>query len=149
MDKINNLVIGQGAGPVKFLMSDKEVIALLGEPDFRDEDTEDGCKVLTFSYDNAETDFVFEETENGGFALSSLLCTSQDMTLDGKICYGASQEEFMKYAKSLKAAPPQTESGENSDETLCYFDDLGLMAVFTGGVLTGVQIEYWDDEEDE
>ncbi|MBQ3657289.1 MAG: hypothetical protein II956_10670 [Bacteroidales bacterium] len=149
MNKISNLIIGQGIGPVKFLMSEDEVTSLIGKPDSRDIEDEDGEKVLTLSYDSIETDFVFEETEEGSFALSSLLCTSEDMTLDNKIRYGVSEEDFLKYTKSLKAADPDVETDETSDEKFLYFEDLGLLAVFSSGKLSGLQIEYWDDEDDE
>lgn len=149
MNKISNLVIGQGIGPVKFLMGEEEVVSLIGKPDSRETEDEDGEKVLTLFYDTIETDFVFEETEDGNFALSSLLCTSEDLTLDNKIRYGASEEDFLKYTKSLKAADPETETDETSGEKFLYFEDLGLLAIFTEGKLSGLQIEYWDDEDDE
>ncbi|MBQ9214447.1 MAG: hypothetical protein IJ150_10990 [Bacteroidales bacterium] len=149
MNKISNLVIGQGIGPIKFLMTEDEVISIIGQPDSRECETEDGEQILTLFYDKIETDFVFEKTLEGKFALSSLLCTSEDFTLDNKINCGVSKEDFLKYTKSLKASDPEIEKDEKSNEEFLFFEDLGLLAIFTSEKLSGIQIEYWDEQEDE
>ena len=149
MNKISNLVIGQGIGPAKFLMSDSEIAGLFGKPDEQETFEEDGSKVLTYFYDSMMTDFTFEETEDGGFVLTSLLCSNPDGTVENKIKMGATEEDFMKYAKSMKASEPEVQTDSDSGEKFLYYGDLGLMAVFTDGLLSAVQLEYWDEEEPE
>ncbi|MBQ3691128.1 MAG: hypothetical protein II937_14865 [Bacteroidales bacterium] len=147
MNKINNLVIGQGIGPAKFLMPKSEIIELFGKPDEEVSETEDGDKILTLFYDRMMTDFTFEEAEDGDFVLTSFLCSAPETTIDNKIKFGATEEEFLKYAKSMKASEPEVQTEPGTGEKFLYYSDLGLMAVFTDGVLSAAQLEYWDEEE--
>lgn len=148
-----NLVIGQGMGPAKFGMSEEEIIGLFGKADEREvEDYGDG-KTLTLFYDNMLTDFTFDldEDEDGNevFKLSSLLCSNPDCTLDNKIHFGDSEDQVIKYTRSLKAADPQVEVDQETNERILYFDDLCMVAIFDHEGLAMLQIDYWDDADEE
>ncbi len=148
-----NLVIGQGIGPAKFLMTEEEIVDLFGNPDDREvEDYGDG-KTLTLFYDTMMTDFSFEldEDENGNelYKLSSILCVNPEYTLDNKIKFGDSEEQFIKYTHNLKAADPQVEIDQETKERILYFDDLSLMAIFDDEGLSTIQIGYWEEEDED
>ena len=147
MEKNYNLVIGQGIGPAKFLMPVYEITGLFGKPDEKEESEEDGDKIITLYYDKMQTDFVFDESDDGTFVLTSLLCTNPALVLDNRIKYGATEEEFDKYGKSLKTAPPIVETDEETGEKFVCFEEFGLMGIFTDNLLTGIQLDYWEDED--
>lgn len=148
-----NIVIGQGIGPARFGMTEQEIISLFGEPDEREiEDFGDG-KRLTLFYDTMLTDFTFDldEDEEGreAYKLSSLLCSNPESTLDSKIHFGDSEEQLYKYAKSLKAADPEIEIDQETNERMLYYDDLCMVAIFDNEGLAMLQIDYWDDADEE
>ena len=156
MSKIGTIVIGQGVGPVKFGMTEEEIIDLFGKPDEREEEAYDDDpddKTLTLYYDKLMTDFSFDldEDEEGNdvFKLSSILCTNPEYTLDNKIKFGDSEETLLKYTHNLKAADPEIEVDKETKERILMFDDLSLMAIFDSEGLSAIQIGYWDDEDTE
>ena len=149
MEKINNLVIGQGIGPAKFLMQEDEITALFGKPDESETSEENGEKILTLYYDKMQTDFIFEEADDGRFLLTSFLCTNPNLVLDNKIKFGATEEEFSKYAKALKTEASDIQTDPDTNEKFVFYEDLGLMVIFTEGKLSAVQLEYWEDEDTE
>lgn len=149
-----NMVIGQGIGPAKFGMTEEEIIDLFGKADDREiENYDDDGKTLTLYYDTMETDFSFDldEDEDGNevFKLSSILCTNPEYTLDNKIHFGDSEEQFVKYTRNMKAGDPEVEIDKETKERILLFDDLCLMAIFDDEGLSAVQIGYWDDEDEE
>ncbi|MCR5455723.1 MAG: hypothetical protein K6F33_12115 [Bacteroidales bacterium] len=156
MSNIHTLVIGQGAGPAKFGMTEDEIIDLFGQPDEREEEAYDDdpdLKTVTLYYDALMTDFSFDldEDEDGNdvYKLSSILCTNPEMTIDNKIKFGDSEETVIKYTHNLKAADPEVEVDKETKERILMFDDLSMMAIFDSQGLSAVQIGYWDDEDTE
>jgi len=155
MNKISNLVIGQGLGPIKFGMTRNEIIELIGKPDEEETEENGDDKILTMFYDNILTDFTLElfegDDENGEdvYRLTSLLCTNPEYTLDNKIHFGDTEQQFVKYTKSLKAADADIQVDQDTKERFLYYDDLGLMAIFDEEGLSTIQLEYWDDDEPE
>ncbi len=155
MSTIKNLVIGQGIGPIKFGMTRDEIIEIIGKPDEEEKDNNGEDEILTMFYDKILTDFTLElfegDDENGKdvFRLTSLLCSNPDYTLDNKIHFGDTEEQFVKYTKSLKAADADIQTDQETKERFLYYDDLGLMAIFDKEGLASIQLEYWDDEEPE
>lgn len=145
-----NLVIGQGIGPAKFLMTTDEIVDLFGEPSEIDESEKD---MLTYMYDDMYTDFTFDASENEDgqeqYVLTLVHCYNPDYTLDNKIKFGDSEEDFIKYTRSLKAADPKVDIDKENNVKFLYFEDLGLMGVFDQEGLADIQIEYWEDEEPE
>ncbi len=142
-----NLIIGQGIGPAEFGMTIEEITELFGEPDETDNDTEDGT--TTLFYDDILTDFVFEKNEDDDtLRLSSILTSNTDYAIDNKIHFGDSEEAVVKFAKTLKAAQPEIEVDDSTKERYLYFDDLNMVAIFSNGGLSSVQIGAWDESEE-
>ena len=147
MDQKFNIIIGQGIGPANFGMTEDEIIELFGKPDETDDDKDSHTK--TYFYDNILCDFVFEQNpETNTYTLVSALTTNPDYAIDNKIHLGDSEQDLIKYTKTLKAEPPEIETDESTHERYLYFDDLNMIAIFDNVGLATVQIGIWDEDEE-
>lgn len=147
METNYNIIIGQGLGPLQFGVTEEEIIELFGKPDETEKDGETNS--LTMFYDNIMTDFVLEPDEDDTLRLSSVLTSNPNYTIDNKINFGDSEEDLIKYAKTLKAEAPETETDTETNEKYLYFDDLNLVAIFDNEGLASVQISAWDEDDEE
>ena len=143
-----NIIIGQGLGPLQFGATEEEITEIFGAPDETENDKE--SNTLTMFYDGIMTDFVLEPDEDDDtFRLSSILTSNPDYSIDNKIHFGDSEEDLIKYTKTLKAEKPETETDNETNEKYLYFDDLNLVAIFDNEGLASVQISAWDEDDEE
>ena len=148
MESNLNIIIGQGLGPLQFGATEEEIKEIFGEPDETEKETD--SNTVTLFYDDIMTDFVLEPDEDDEtYRLSSILTSNHDYSIDNKIKFGDKEEAFIKYAKTLKAEPPETETDPETNEKFLYFDDLNLVAIFDKEGLASVQISAWDEDEEE
>ena len=143
-----NIIIGQGLGPLQFGATEEEITEIFGAPDETENDKE--SNTLTLFYDGIMTDFVLEPDEDDDtYRLSSILTSNPDYSIDNKIQFGDSEDALIKYAKTLKAEAPETETDTETNEKYLYFDDLNLVAIFDNEGLASVQISAWDEDDEE
>lgn len=143
-----NIIIGQGLGPLQFGATEEDIKDIFGAPDETENDKE--SNTLTLFYDGIMTDFELEpEEEDETYRLSSILTSNPDYSIDNKIQFGDSEEALIKYAKTLKAENPETETDTETNEKYLYFDDLNLVAIFDQEGLASVQINAWDEDDEE
>ncbi|MBO7598379.1 MAG: hypothetical protein J6T70_15175 [Bacteroidales bacterium] len=143
-----NIIIGQGLGPLQFGATEEDIKDIFGAPDETENDKE--SNTLTLFYDGIMTDFVLEpDEEDETYRLSSILTSNPDYSIDNKIQFGDSEEALIKYAKTLKAENPETETDTETNEKYLYFDDLNLVAIFDQEGLASVQISAWDEDDEE
>ncbi len=143
-----NIIIGQGLGPLQFGATEEDIKELFGEPDETENDNE--AHTITMFYDNIMTDFVLEQDEDDNtYSLTSILTSNPDYSIDNKIQFGDTEEALIKYAKTLKAEKPETETDTETNEKYLYFDDLNLVAIFDNEGLASVQISAWDEDDEE
>ena len=143
-----NIIIGQGLGPLQFGATEEDIKDIFGAPDETENDKE--SNTMTLFYDGIMTDFVLEpDEEDETYRLSSILTSNPDYSIDNKIQFGDSEEALIKYAKTLKAENPETETDTETNEKYLYFDDLNLVAIFDQEGLASVQISAWDEDDEE
>ena len=113
-----NIIIGQGLGPLQFGATEEDIKELFGEPDETENDNE--AHTITMFYDNIMTDFVLEQDEDDNtYSLTSILTSNPDYSIDNKIQFGDTEEALIKYAKTLKAEKPETETDTETSEKVC------------------------------
>lgn len=148
MESNLNIIIGQGLGPLQFGATEEDIKEIFGAPDETENDKE--SNTLTLFYDGIMTDFVLEPDEDDDtYRLSSILTSNPDYSIDNKIKFGDNEEALIKYAKTLKAEAPETETDTETNEKYLYFDDLNLVAIFDQEGLASVQISAWDEDDEE
>ncbi|MCQ2973686.1 MAG: hypothetical protein MJ211_02610 [Bacteroidales bacterium] len=145
----NNIIIGQGIGPARFGMSNNEIIEFFGKPNEIEKEQNGEINSITMFYDDLLTDFVCELDEDNIYKLTSILVSNPDYVIDNKIHFGDSEEQLIKYTKSLKAENPQIEIDQAAKEKYLYFDDLNMLAIFDQEGLATIQIGMWDDEDED
>lgn len=150
MIKNKTLIIGQGLDNIKFGITDKELINIMGNPDEREEDSEEGFETLTLYYDNPSIDFSFDmdESENK-LILTCISLSDPDFNLENKITLGMTIEEVKNQMKALKAEDPEYSTDDIEPETeILNYENESLILWFEKGMLSTIQAGLlWMDDE--
>ncbi len=149
---VKNIELGKGIGNLKFGITRKQVVALLGEPSEKEtiEEDEDMGSSEAWHYDELELSVTFDEDDD--WKLSSIAASSSEFTFEGIDLLGLSQEEVMQQIEIMNLGDIETEEiiGEESeDQQVATIAEVSLNLWFENGKLSEIQwAPYWDEDEE-
>lgn len=151
MKNIQNIIIGQGLGDLRFGMTMDEVKSILGDPDeiekYSDAEDDDN-QTETWHYDEHELSLSFDEMT--GWILVTIAISSVDYTFEGLKLIGSSYETVLQKIKKLELGDYVAEDVNDSDGTkqkLVSFDDVALSFWFEEDLLSEIiWAPVWEDE---
>ncbi|WP_196895957.1 hypothetical protein [Aureivirga marina] len=152
MERIRDIVVGQGVGIIKFGFLKNEIKLLLGEPSHKEleEHSEDGGDATeTWDYDEIGISFTFDEEED--WKLETITVYSDFFQIQGRTFIGKSKEEVAKLIAQLELGEVEYEdfsSEELPNHELFDVDESNMFFWFTNDELTEIQLGVqWQDEE--
>ncbi|MFB6317330.1 hypothetical protein [Saccharicrinis sp. FJH54] len=151
MQNIQNIIIGQGLGDLRFGMSMDEVRDILGDPDEIEkytDDEEDDNLTETWHYDEQELSLSFDEMT--GWILVTIAVSSVDYAFEGLKLIGLSYDSVMQKVKKLELGDMVSEDitdDEGLKQKLVSFDDVAVSFWFEEDLLSEIiWAPVWDDE---
>ncbi|ASB50852.1 hypothetical protein [Alkalitalea saponilacus] len=149
-----SIQLGTGIGKLKFGMTRKEVVSIIGEPneieEFTPDETNDTGNSIAWHYDELELSASFDEEDN--WRLTSLAVSSPDYLFEDINLIGLSQEEVMQQIEMMDLGDIELEDLSDEDlvnQQVGSIPDVSLNLWFEDGILTEIQWgPYWDDEDE-
>ncbi len=143
MEKLKDIIIGKGIGPINFGMSKEELLDVVGKPDETEQfdyDDSEEFQAESWHYDEMELSVSFEEMND--WKLTSIAVSSADYELSGKKLIGLTKDEVVKDIKTLNFGTLEYEdcsTDEDPDLSVITFDESALNLWFDKGILTEIQ----------
>jgi len=153
MAKEMKIELGVGVGPVKYGMTEEEVISIFGHPDKIEEKEyvdDDGDWYRELIYLERAISFTFNK--NDDYKLGTIDVSGPGYTLFGKDLFNLPIEQVKKFVvKSTNVIPKYEDQTWGSDSTLECLDqfDLGLMLFLRNGCLSEIQCGYLFESDNE